>query len=76
MKVNWRSVLAVILIVLAVAYNRQIGAALRSLRLGQMWEEFCAEVWRMPPLGRFAIVAMVLALLYVTIYVLLKNRGK
>jgi len=74
--VKRRNVLLAILALLALAYNRQIAAFVAQLRLGEMWEEFCWEIWRMPPLGRFALVAMVLALLYVTIYMLLKNRGK
>ena len=77
MNLKWRHILVAILLVLLLAYNRHIAARLRELRLGEMWEEFCAEIWGWPPLGRFTVVAMTLALLYVTAYYLLiQNRRK
>ena len=76
MNVKWRNVLLAILALVALAYNRQIAASLAELRLGEMWEGFCWAIWRMPPLGRFALVAMVLGLIYVTVCVLVLNRGK
>jgi len=76
MRIRWSSVLIAILALVALAYNRQIGEAMGELRLGDMWEEFCWEIWRTPPLGRFGMVAMVLLLLYITVYMLILNRGK
>lgn len=75
MNVKWRSVLLALLALLALAYNRRIAASLAELRLGEMWREFCWQIWSGPPLGRFTLVAMVLGLLYITVYMLLKNRG-
>jgi len=76
MRVRWSGVLLAMLALLALAYNRQIGERLAEMRLGEMWEEFCGEIWGTPPLGRFAIVAMVLGLLYVTAFVLIQGRRR
>ena len=73
MSVRWPYVLLVILLILALAYSRQIADALRPLRLGEMWQEFCGEIWRMPSLGRFTLMALVFALLYLTIYFLIMH---
>ena len=76
MSVRWPYVLLVILLILALAYSRQIADALRPLRIGEMWQEFCEEIWRMPSLGRFTLVALVMALLYLTIYFLILRWGR
>ena len=73
-RINWKAVLIVIFLILLLAYRRPISEAVRELRLGELWQEFCGIIWAMPSLGRFALVAMVLALLYVTVYFLILNR--
>jgi hypothetical protein len=57
-----------------IAYNRRIVAALRGLRLGEMWDEFCEEIWDMPAFGRFTLVTLVLALIYITVYFLIRDK--
>ena len=74
MQVRWGRVLPVVGLVLAAAYSRQIATLLGQLELGALWGDFCEQIWRTPPLGRFAMVAMVLGLLYVTAYILLLNK--
>ena len=71
MRVRWPYILLVILLILALAYNRKLADAMRPLRLGEMWQEFCGEIWRTPSIGRFTLVALVLALLYISIYLLI-----
>jgi ABC-type phosphate transport system permease subunit len=73
-KVNWRAVLTVIGVIQLLAYRRALGEALRALRMGEMWREFWGIIWAMPQLARFAILAMLLGLLYVTAYALILNR--
>ena len=73
MRIRWGLVLLIILLVFVMAYNRQISQALRPLRLGEMWTEFCERVWAMPSMGRYTLVAMVLALLYLTAYFLIRE---
>jgi hypothetical protein len=73
MQIRWGRVLLVVVLVVLAAYSRQVAAFVGQLELGALWADFCEQIWRTPPLGRFAIVAMVLGLLYVTAYVLLVN---
>ncbi|MCK4299528.1 MAG: hypothetical protein KAX80_08340 [Planctomycetes bacterium] len=73
MNVKWRNVLIAALAIVAMAYSRWIAAVVRSIRLGEVGEDFAWEIQRMPPLGRFTAVLMVLALLYITVYMLLLN---
>jgi hypothetical protein len=71
MNVKWGCVLLVILGILSLAYNRDIAAALGQLPIGEVWESFTDEFRAMPRLGRFIAATMVLALLYITGYMLI-----
>jgi hypothetical protein len=76
MNLRWRNVLLVVLAIVAMAYSRSIAAFLGSLRLGGFGEGFVEEVERMPRQGKFTVVLMVLALLYLTIYMLMLNSAR
>ena len=71
--IRWRYVLLVIAAVLAMAYSRQIAAAVGSLPTGGLWSAFCEEIAAMPRLGKYAAVLMVLGLLYLTAYFLIRE---
>ena len=73
MRARWGAIFLVILLVLVLAYNRQIGHALHMLRLGEMWGEFSEQLWAAPAPGRYVLVALVLMLLYLTGYFLLRE---
>ena len=73
MRARWGAIFLVILLVLVLAYNRQIGESLRPLRLGETWKEFCEQLWAAPAPGRYVLVALVLMLLYLTGYFLLRE---
>ena len=73
MNLRWRNVLLVAAAIVAMAYNRWITAFLRSLRLGVVREDFAWEIERMPPLGRYALVCLLLLLFYLTGYMLILN---
>ena len=73
MNVKWGYVFLVIGAVVVMAYNRQIAAALRPLRIGEFWSAFCGQLGAMPPLGKYAVVLMVLGLLYLTTYFLVRE---
>ena len=71
--IKWRYVFLVIAVVLAMAYNRQIAAAMSSLRIAGLWSAFCGQIGAMPPLGKYAVVLMVLGLVYLTAYFLVRD---
>ena len=71
--IKWRYVFLIIAVVLAMAYNRQIAAAMSSLRIGGLWSAFCEQIAAMPRMGKYAVVLMVLALLYLTAYFLVRE---
>jgi hypothetical protein len=73
MNLRWRNILLVALAIVAMAYSRSIAAFLGSLQLGEFGEGFVEEIERMPRLGRFTVVLMVLALLYLSAYMLMLN---
>ena len=73
MRTRWGAILLVILLVLILAYNRWIGESFRPLRLGEMWKEFCGQLWGAPAPGRYVLVALVLMLLYLTTYFLVRE---
>jgi hypothetical protein len=73
MNLRWRNILLVVLAIVAMAYSRSIAAFLGSLQLSEFGEGFVEEIERMPRLGRFAVVVMVLALLYLSAYMLMLN---
>jgi hypothetical protein len=73
MNLRWRNVLLVALAIVAMAYSRSITSFLRSLQLGEFGQGFVEEIERMPRLGRFTVVLMVLALLYLSAYMLMLN---
>lgn len=73
MRIRWGSVVMAILALLALAYNRQIAAALGALKLGRMWSEFTDTYWSGPAAGRFVVVCLALFLAFVTVYTLLIN---
>ena len=73
MNLRWRNVLLVALAIVAMAYSRSIASFLRSLQLGEFGQGFVEEIERMPRLGRFTVVLMVLALLYLSAYMLMLN---
>ncbi len=75
-RINWRAILVVVGIIILLAYHRAIAGALAALKLAEMWREFCDTIWAMPSFGRFTLVVMVLALLYVTAYFLVLNRRR
>ena len=76
MRARWGAVFLAILLILILAYNRQIGEAFRPLRLGEMWKEFCDQLWAAPAPGRYVITALFLMLLYLTVYFLKWIRRK
>ncbi len=73
-RINWRAVLLVAGVIFLLAYRRALGELLSELRIHEMWREFCGSIWAMPSLGRFTLIVMVMALLYVTAYFLVLNR--
>ena len=73
MRTRWGAIFLVILLVLILAYNRQIGESFRPLRLGEMWKEFSEQLWAAPAPGRYVLVALVLMLLYLTGYFLVRE---
>jgi len=74
MQVRWGRVLVVVGLVLAAAYRRQIAALLAQLGLGALWSDFAAEIQCIPRRGHYAMVLAVLALVYVTVFLLVMNR--
>lgn len=70
-RIRWGGVLFVILLIIAAAHSRAIGKAIAELRLGEMWREFTELVWSGPAPGRFAVVCLVLFLIFITAYMLL-----
>ena len=79
MRIRWGSVAVAILALLALAYNRQIGAAIGALKFGHMWREFADIYWSGPAAGRFVVVCLALFLAFVTVFTLLmawiRNKG-
>jgi hypothetical protein len=74
MQVRWGRVLLVVGLVLAAACRRQIAALLAQLGLGALWSDFAEEIQCIPRRGHYVMVLGMLALVYVTVYVLLLNR--
>jgi uncharacterized membrane protein YbaN (DUF454 family) len=73
MNLRWRNVLLVVLAIVAMAYSRAIASFLRSLTLGSFLQGFVEEAERMPRQGKFTVVVLVLALLYISAYMLTLN---
>jgi hypothetical protein len=73
MRARWGTVFLVIFLILILAYNRRIAEALRPLRIGELWTDFCNQLWAAPAPGRYVLVALVLMLLYLTAYFLVRE---
>ncbi|MFO8015113.1 MAG: hypothetical protein R6X20_17645 [Phycisphaerae bacterium] len=61
-------ILLVVLAIIAIAHWEAIREAIAALELGGLWEGFAETLQEMPPGGKYVIVLMVLALLYISVY--------
>jgi hypothetical protein len=74
MRIKWGMVLAVILAIFVISRWRQIREAIAELGLGDFWRDFGQTLGDIPPLGKYAVVLMVFALLFLTVYFLVLKR--
>ena len=73
-KIRWSRVLLVIFALVAISRWRNVCEFWSSLRLGEMLQEYIEHVWEMPPPGRALILLALLALGFVTVFVLVRER--
>ena len=71
MEIRWRNVLILVVGIVLLVCHRTVRDVLRRIFESRIWAGFCEEFAAMPRLGHFCVVLMVLALLYITVYMLL-----
>ena len=76
-QIRWGRILAVIIAIVIISRWEAVSAAIAELEIGQFWQAFAQTLRDIPPLGKYAVVLLVLALLYITLFrLILARRGQ
>lgn len=73
-QISLKKIFIVFVVIFLLSRSRRIAETLGELQLGKLVSEFFDQIWTMHPQMRYLIVLLVAALLYITVFVLIKNR--